>query len=258
MSLAFWRRKPKADDAAPPRSSRSATGDDDPGTRADPAATLRTRARRRLIGAAALLLLVIIVVPMVLDPEPKQVPDNIPIDIPSEKSKFSPRLTLPPVPAPENVPLPPPDAAPAAPAANLPAADAAAAPVAAKKGPAEAAKKESTDSAKKDTARPAPPATSEEQQARAALEGKAAEVIPAPTKGGKFAVQAAATSSEAAARDLSERLKKAGLPPYTEGVQTAEGLRYRVRVGPYATREEAERVRTRLKSLGISANIVTP
>jgi DedD protein len=254
MSLAFWRRKPKADDAAPPRTSRSATGDDDPGTRADPAATLRARARRRLIGAAALLLLVIIVVPMVLDPEPKPVPDNIPIDIPSEKSRFSPRLTLPPVPAPENVPLPPPDAAPAA---SGPAADAAAA-AAVKKEPVEAAKKESTDSAKKDAARPATAAKSEEQQARAALEGKAADAVPAPTKGGKFAVQAAATSSEAAARELSERLKKAGLSPYTEGVQTAEGMRYRVRVGPYATREEAERVRARLKSLGISANIVTP
>jgi cell division protein FtsN len=35
-------------------------------------------------------------------------------------------------------------------------------------------------------------------------------------------------------------------------------MRYRVRAGPYATREEAERVRARLKSLGISANIVTP
>lgn len=256
MSLAFWRRKPKADDAAPPRTSRSSAGDDDAGARADPAATLRARARRRLIGAAALLLLVIIVVPMVLDPEPKPVPDNIPIDIPSEKSKFSPRLTLPPVPAPENVPLaPPPDAAPAG---AVPAADAAAAPEAAKKEPAEAAKKDATDTATKDAMRPAPPAKSEEQRARAALEGKAAEALPAPAKGGKFAVQAAATSSEAAARELSERLKKAGLLPYTEGVQTAEGMRYRVRVGPYATRDEAERVRARLKSLGISANIVTP
>ena len=112
MSLAFWRRKHAAVDAAP-RSSRS-TADDDAG-RADPTAALRARARRRLIGAAALLLLVVIVVPMVLDPEPRPVPDNIPIDIPSEKTKFSPRLALPPVPAPDNVPLaPPPDAPPPA------------------------------------------------------------------------------------------------------------------------------------------------
>jgi DedD protein len=249
MSLAFWRRKSKADDAAAPRSSRSAGGDEDAGTRVDPASSLRARARRRLIGAAALLLLVIIVVPMVLDPEPKPVPDNIPIDIPSEKTKFSPRLTLPPVPAPENVPLaPPPDAAP--PAAT-PGTDAASTP--------QPAKKDSTEPAKKDAVSSGPATKVEEQRARAVLEGKAgADALPAPAKGGKFALQAAATSTEAAARELSERLKKAGLPPYTETVQTAEGTRYRVRVGPYATREEAERVRTRLKSLGISANIVTP
>jgi DedD protein len=245
MSLAFWRRKPKADDAVASRSSRSAAGDEDAATRNDPATSLRARARRRLIGAAALLLLVIVVVPMVLDPEPKPVPDNIPIDIPSEMTKFSPRLTLPPVPAPENVPLaPPPDAAPSA-----------APPTVAAGSAPEAAKKEAGRSAPTPT--PAP--SVDEQRARAALEGKSGgEALPATAKGGKFAVQAAATSSEAAALELSERLKKAGLPPYTETVQTTEGTRYRVRVGPYATREEAERVRARLKSLGITANIVTP
>ncbi|MCU0769866.1 MAG: SPOR domain-containing protein, partial [Burkholderiaceae bacterium] len=74
---------------------------------------------------------------------------------------------------------------------------------------------------------------------------KAGEKLPAPTKGGKFAVQTAATSTEAAARELADRLRKAGLPPYTERVETAEGMRYRVRVGP-----------ARLKSLGLSANVV--
>ena len=62
--------------------------------------TVRGRARRRLIGAAALLLTVAIVFPMVLDPEPKPTSDNIAIDIASEKTPFTPRLTLPPVPAP--------------------------------------------------------------------------------------------------------------------------------------------------------------
>ncbi len=62
----------------------------------------------RLIGAAALLLTAAIVVPMLLDPEPKPTSDNIAIDIPSEKTPFTPRLTLPPVPAPDNVPVAPP------------------------------------------------------------------------------------------------------------------------------------------------------
>ncbi len=250
MSLAFWRRKNKAPDASELRTTRTAASDDDSGARADPTASLRARARRRLIGAAALLLLVVIVVPMVLDPEPRPVPDNIPIDIPSEKSKFSPRLALPPVPAPDSAPItPPPDAAPVqVPPTLVPATPAAPTPL---KAPTEAG------TTKDKPARTAEQAKAEEQQALAALEGKAgSEKLPLPTKGGKFAVQAAATSSETAARELSERLRKAGLPSYTEKIETAEGVRYRVRLGPYATRDEADRVRGRLKTLGISANVV--
>jgi DedD protein len=114
----------------------------------------------------------------------------------------------------------------------------------------------SPESQKKD-ARPAAEAKADEQRARAALEGKAADALPAPVKGGKFAVQAAATSTEAAARDLSERLRKAGLTPYTERIQTADGPRFRVRVGPFAARDDAEKVRARLKAIGIAANVVT-
>jgi len=246
MSLAFWRRKHAAVDAAP-RSSRS-TADDDTG-RADPTAVLRTRARRRLIGAAALLLLVVIVVPMLLDPEPRPVPDNIPIDIPSEKTKFSPRLALPPVPAPDNVPVaPPPDAPP-------PAAKSAGGAVASAKSAA-TEKTPSAESAKTDAPK-AEAAKTDEERARAALEGKSsAEKLPATVKGGKFAVQAAATANEASARELAERLKKAGLAPYTERIDTAEGARFRVRVGPYGSREDADRARARLKGLGINGNVV--
>ena len=248
MSLAFWRRKNTAPDASQLRSTRTAASDDDSGARADPTAPLRARARRRLIGAAALLLLVVIVVPMVLDPEPKPVPDNIPIDIPSEKTKFSPRLALPPVPAQDSVPVaPPPDAAPTKAAPPVPTT-----------APSSAAPPAVADTAKDKAAKSVEASKAEERRAREVLDGKAGtEKSPVPVKSGKFAVQAAATSSEAAATELSERLKKAGLPPYTERIDTAEGARYRVRVGPYATREEAERVRSRLKSLGINANLVS-
>jgi len=243
MSFAFWRRNKTAADAPAARSTR--TPDEDSG-RTDPAATLRARARRRLIGAAALLLAAVIVVPMVLDPEPRPVADSIPIDIPSEKSRFTPRLAPPP--AADSVPaVPPPDAAPSPPAAPKAA------------------------TAPSGQAVPSPPdsARADEQRARAALEGKPADK-PADkgaaadksadksVKGGKFAVQAAATSNLAAARDLSERLKKAGFTPYTERTETADGTRYRVRVGPYATRDEAIKARARLKSLGINGDLIAP
>ena len=190
---------------------------------------MRVRARRRLIGAAALLLTVAIVVPMLLDPEPKPTSDNIAIDIPSEKTPFTPRLTLPPVPAPENVPVaPPPEVAPCRGKGGDPAPKV----VEAKKV--------------------------EEQRARALLEGKSkAATTGASDKAARFAVQAAAPASETAARDLAERLKKSGLAPYMEKVDTKQGARYRVRLGPYASRDEADGVRTRLKAQGISANLIT-
>ena len=191
--------------------------------------TVRVRARRRLIGAAALLLTVAIVVPMLLDPEPKPALDNIAIDIPSEKTPFTPRLTLPPVPAPESVPLaPPPEVASIPEKAEDPAAKGA--------------------DAKK----------VEEQRARALLDGKSkVAVSDAGDKTARFVVQAAAPASETAARDLAERLKKSGLAPYMEKVDTKQGTRYRVRLGPYASRDEADGVRSRLKAQGISANLVT-
>lgn len=193
----------------------------------DPATVVRIRARRRLIGATALLLTVAIVVPMLLDSEPKPVSDNIAIDIPSEKTPFSPRLSLPPVPSADNVPVAPPPEVAVPDKADEPRVD----------------NKPTVDNKKVD-----------EQRARALLEGKKSA---AGAKGGRFAVQAAAPASETAAKDLAERLKRAGLAPYTEKVETKQGARYRVRLGPYASRDEADDVRTRLKAQGISANLIT-
>lgn len=225
--MAFWRRKDTTADSASKRaSSRSAN---ETAARIEPADIVRVRARRRLIGAAALLLTVAIVVPMLLDPEPKSTSDNIAIDIPSEKTPFTPRLTLPPVPAPENVPVAPPqEVAPVAEKAEDPAA-------------AKAVEGKKV----------------EEQRARALLEGKSKAATGAGDKTARFAVQAAAPASETAARDLAERLKKSGLAPYMEKVETKQGARYRVRLGPYASRDEADGVRARLKAQGISADLIT-
>ena len=228
MPLAFWRRKNSAVRTAQKRASAPQSVGEN-ATRVEPADIVRVRARRRLIGAAALLLLVAIVVPMVLDPEPKRVSDNIAIDIPSEKTPFTPRLALPSVPAPENVPVaPPPEVAPPAEKAD--------------ESPAKG-----VDGKKL-----------EEQRARGLLEGKSkAATTGANERTARFAVQAAAPASETAARDLAERLKKSGLAPYMEKVDTKQGARYRVRLGPYASRDEADSVRTRLKAQGISANLIT-
>jgi DedD protein len=258
MGLAFWRSTKRAGNAAAKTPTRPQVSPDDD---IDPAAGLRARARHRLVGAAALLLAVAIIVPMVLDPEPKPVSENIPIDIPSERTPFTPRLSLPPVPA-ADAGTPPPDQ-PAAPVkSGAPTkSDARAEPKAeaapdARPEPAPTPKAEAKSEETKATGAEA--TVGDASKARPSAAPAPAAPAPAATaKGGKFAVQAAAPASEKAARDLVDRLKKGGFATYTEKVETKDGTRYRVRVGPYATREEADKARARLKSLGVNGNLVT-
>jgi DedD protein len=257
MGLAFWRSKKRPANAGDKPASRPPPSqDDDVDPRLDPAAGLRARARHRLIGAAALLLAVAIIVPMVLDPNPRPVSENIPIDIPSERTPFTPRLSLPPVPA-ADVGTPPPDQAPVvAPAKAEPKTDVRAEAKAEAKSAAPAAPtlpSESKAAAKSETK------TDEAKPSKAEVPRKASEspeTAASASKAGKFAVQAAAPASEKAARELVERLKKGGFTTYTEIVETKDGVRHRVRIGPYATREDAEKARARLKSQGINGNLV--
>lgn len=252
MGLAFWRSKKRTANAGDKPASRPPLSqDDDVDPRLDPAAGLRARARHRLIGASALLLAVAIIVPMMLDPNPKPVAENIPIDIPSERTPFAPRLSLPPVPA-ADAGTPPPDQAPAtAPAKTEPKADVRSE---AKAAPAEPKPPAEPKAAAKPEPRAEEAKPSKAGEARSASESPAA-AAPA-SRGGKYAVQAAAPASETAARELVERLKKGGFTTYTEKVETKDGVRHRVRIGPYATREDAEKARARLKSQGISGNLV--
>ncbi|HYA66061.1 MAG TPA: hypothetical protein VEE84_05195, partial [Burkholderiaceae bacterium] len=98
MKLAFWGRKrtrrsaPEAPDAGVEPQFETA----EDGETASASALARVRMRRRLIGAAALLLAVVILVPMLLDSTPRAVSDNIPIELPSDKTRFVPRIPTPP------------------------------------------------------------------------------------------------------------------------------------------------------------------
>lgn len=258
MGFAFWRRKDEGARADPADAADPAAAE------LDPTQAARVRARRRLIGAAALLIGAVVVVPLVLDREPRSVPDNIVIDIPSEKSRFTPKLSVPPAPVPDSAALvPPPDAGPASgkpDAAAVPAKTEAAGPEPAKPAAKpEPSRPEPTKvAAKPEDARKSTEARPESAKAgdKSATE-KPADKPPAAAKGGKFAVQVAAPASEAAARELQDKLKKQGYAAFLEKVETKEGARWRVRAGPYATREDAEAARARLKGAGMAGNLVT-
>jgi DedD protein len=69
-------------------------------------------------------------------------------------------------------------------------------------------------------------------------------------KAGTFAVQLAAFIDDKGANALAGKLKKAGYSAYTEPYETTRGTLWRVRVGPYPSRDAAEGVRVKLKGEG--------
>src|SRR5258708_18938616 len=69
---------------------------------ADDANLLKRRARRRLIGAMALVVLIVVVLPVILDQQPRPVPQALTVQIPSQdggpfKTRVLPPLQSPPI-----------------------------------------------------------------------------------------------------------------------------------------------------------------
>jgi DedD protein len=67
-----------------------------------------------------------------------------------------------------------------------------------------------------------------------------------------FSVQLAAFADDKGANALASKLKRAAYPAYTEPLTTSRGTLWRVRVGPYPSRDAALEVRDRLKGEGYS------
>ncbi len=67
-----------------------------------------------------------------------------------------------------------------------------------------------------------------------------------PASPGGFAIQVGAFSTDAAAQELAAELGSLGMPTYV--ANEPGGARYKVRVGPLDTREEATRLARRLKA----------
>jgi DedD protein len=205
----------------------------------DPEAELRSQTRRRLIGAAMLLLAAVIVLPMLLDTAPRPVPDEIAITVVSPPPVARAPADGPPA-VDEKMAEPAPLRSEAPPAASEPAPTEASAKAAKPAEPAEPAKvAEATKPAQ-------PPQTLPQVQAAAAA-------APATEK---FVVQVAALSTPAGADELVARLGKSGFTAYVEGVTTAEGTLHRVRVGPFASRGDAQRAVGKLRAAGYKATLV--
>lgn len=97
----------------------------------------------------------------------------------------------------------------------------------------------------------------EAARAKALLEGRGTAAATAAADSGRFIVQIGAFADAGAAREVRQRAERAGLKTYTQVVDTAQGKRTRVRVGPYSSRTEAEQAAAALKKAGLSGSILS-
>lgn len=116
----------------------------------------------------------------------------------------------------------------------------------------------------KPPAAPAPAAHDDDAaRARALLDGKPlpaaapAAAAPAAIDAGRFVVQVGAFGDAGKAQEARARLTRGGLKTYVQTVDTKDGKRIRVRVGPFASKVEADRAAAKVKGLDLPASILT-
>jgi DedD protein len=214
---------------------------------------LKKRARRRLIGATVLVMVVVLGLPMVLDTEPKPAKHDIDIRIPSPDAGTFKSKIVPVAPAPDSKATAKPPAEPATRSG----------------GAAEDAPKEAPSSKSSPRVATAPAPKPEPGTAKGAREAGTTEASTLPTKGegagdakqikkrasGSHVVQITALLNAEKAKEIHDKVSAAGIRSYTEVVTTTKGDVTRVRAGPFATREEAEKARSQLQTLGLDGKV---
>lgn len=237
---------------------------------------MRQRAKHRLIGAAVLVAIGVVGFPLLFDTQPRPIAVDIPIEIP-DKNQVKPLV----------IPAPPPAAAPTTGAAAAsPAPATATGPAVQVPAPASLGAKEEVvadtpvpqPESKVEKAPAAPVAqapvkaepkpapkpepkvvakASDGAKAEALLNGKSATAAPAASEAGRFVVQVGAFADVAKAREARQKVEKSGLKTYTQVVETKDGKRIRVRVGPFGSRADADKAAGKIKGLELPAAILT-
>ncbi|MCM5678215.1 SPOR domain-containing protein [Schlegelella sp. S2-27] len=245
---------------------RSAANPPAPAAAPESVEQARARARHRLIGAAVLVLIGVIGFPLLFETQPRPIPVDLPIEIPQRDG--APPLAVPaPKPAPEPTQAPAPaersgdviDES-AAEAGREVAADPTAPMPAPRQETARAEPKPAAATPPKpEPSRPEPPKPSatDAARARALLEGRDTAKPAAAASDSRFIVQVGAYSETGSARDMRLKVEKLGLKTYTQVIDTGSGKRVRVRVGPFASREEADRAAAKLKAAGLPSAVLT-
>ena len=219
---------------------------------AESAEVLRQRARHRLLGAAVLVVVAVIGFPFLFDTQPRTVSVDIAVEIPDKNKSRPPANHV------EVAPTPVPAPAPLTPDQGLSAKEEVVAPTtvnAAKAAPVASAIPV-TPSA------PAPSLPAPAKTAVTKAEAPKAEAEKSPTAeakdgGARFVVQVGAYADADKAREVRRKLEKAGLKTYTHVAETKEGKRTRVRLGPFASREEADKAADKAKQLEFTPAVLS-
>lgn len=219
---------------------------------------VRRRARHRLIGAVVLVLVAVIGFPLLFDAQPRPVAVDTPIVIPDRQAAapLSGAASVPPEQAPAKPLLPTPQVVP--PQASLGAREEVVPTEKVAEKPAEkepVAKEEvkASPAAKPDNSeKPSAAATAKDDasKAQALLDGKADAAT------GRFIVQAGAFSEAAKVREVRRKLEQAGFKTYTQVVEKDGKSSTRIRVGPFPSREEADKVVARIRKLDLQASVL--
>lgn len=214
---------------------------------------MRRRAKHRLIGASVLVLIGVVGFPLLFDTQPRPISVDIPIEIP-DRNKAKPLPAPAPAPAPTPAVTQTPLAATPAASGSITAAPAPAQPVA---SIANAEPKPEPRPEPKPEPKPEPAAKpNDATKAQPLLEGKPLATTPVIAEG-RFVVQVGAFADVAKARETRSKLEHAGLKTYTQVVDTKEGKRIRVRVGPFASKADADRAAQKVKGLDLQAAVLT-
>jgi DedD protein len=216
------------------------------------------RVKERLIGASILVVLIVLVVPELLSGPKSVVPSATPAAIfPASAPEPTRNVTvdLATSKAPANSEVEPAEAAKGGEAAPTPAPS-----TDGSSSTAVSTSTAPTSTAPASTAPTSAAPTSAAPATDAAATAKPVETAaPSPiSTRAAWAVQLGSFASRTNADNLSRQLKGQGFSVYVLSGGSGASVRYRVRVGPLADRDSAERTAAKLKSIGHASSLVAP
>lgn len=252
--MAFFKFRKGGDEQAPPPAA------------VDSVEVLRKRARHRLMGAAVLVLAGVIGFPLLFDSQPRPVALDIPIEIP-DRAKVAPLGQA-------DAERPPASGAVAGqssagaiagitPLAAAPSSAASTTATVSTSGtkPSKVAVSEAKALPKPEAkleSKPEPkPVAKPAPKPDAKTDSKAkVDAKPVASSEGRFVVQVGAYAEAGSLRDARQKVEKIGFKTYTQVVGAKDAQRTRVRVGPFATKAEADKAAEKIKKLNLPAAIL--